>query len=128
APAVFRGDVVEVALIGANGWVPVFAQGTMARAYGSSPPPRVQIDGLFAAWLSRDVPDTDPKTVINPDLDIVRSGAATSNGMAFFHVHVAGILLGGEIPERLFKTPVTAGNGSSGRGSAIMTRRTGEDV
>jgi len=128
APGFFPGDVVEVSLIGANGSVPVFVQGTMARAYVSSPPPRVQIDGLFAEWLSRDVPDTDPKTVINPDLDIVRYGAATSNGMAFFHVHVAGILLGGEIPERLFKTPVTAGNGSSGGGTAILPRRTGEDV
>ncbi len=73
------------------------------------------------------MPDTDPKTVINPDLDIVRYGAATSNGTAFFHVHVAGTLLGGEIPERLFKTPVTAGNGSSG-GTTILARRTGEDV
>jgi len=127
APGFFPGDVVEVSLMSANSSVPVFVQGAMARAYVSSPPSRVQIDGLFADWLSRDVPDTDSKTVINPDLDIVRYGAATSNGTAFFHVHVVGTLLGGEIPERLFKTPVTAGNGSSG-GTTILPRRTGEDV
>src|SRR5438132_10252531 len=120
APGFFPGDVVEVSLIGANGSVPVFVQGTMARAYVSSPPPRVQIDGLFADWLSRDVPDTDPKTVITPHLDIVRPGAATSNGMAFFHVHVAGILLGGEIPDGLFKTPFNAGNESWGGGAPTI--------
>jgi len=127
APGFFPGNVVDVSLIGANSSVPVFVQRTMTRAYISSPPSRVQIDGLFADWLPRDVPDTDPKAVINPDLDIVRYGAATSNGTAFFHVHVAGTLLGGEIPERLFKTPITAGNGSSG-GTTILPRRTGEDV
>ena len=127
APGFFPGDVLQVSLSGATSSVPVFVHGETIRAYVSSPPSRVQIDGLFADWLSRDVPDTDPKSVVNRDFDIVSSGAATSNGTAFFHVHVAGTLLGGGIPERLFKAPVTAGNGSSG-GTTILPRRTGEDV
>ena len=66
--------------------------------------------------------------VKDPDLDIVRYGAATSNGTAFFHVHVAGTMLGGGIPERLFKSPVYVGNGTSGGGATILLRRTGEDL
>src|SRR5205823_7367571 len=100
APGFFPGDVVEVSLTGANGSAPVFIHGAPVRAYVSAPSSRVQIDGLFADWVSRDVPDTDPSPVSNPDLNIVRYGAATSNATAFFHVHVAGTLLGGSIPER----------------------------
>src|SRR5205807_3456428 len=39
-----------------------------------------------------------------------------------------GTLLGGGIPERLFKSPAYVGNGSSGGGSTIQPRRTGEDL
>jgi len=128
APGFFPGDVVAVSLTRANSLVPVFIHGAPVRAYVAAPPIRVQIDGLFADWASRDVLDTDSKTVSNPDLDIVGYGAATSNSTAFFHVHVAGTMLGGGIPERLFKSPVSVGNGSSGAGSPIQSRRTGEDI
>ena len=128
APGFFPGQVVNVSVTGASSSVPVFVHGSTVRAYVTSAPSRVQIDGLFADWLSRDVPDTDPNSVKNPDLNIVRYGAATSNGTAFFHVHVAGTMLGGGIPERLFKSPVFAGNGSSGGGASILPRRTGEDL
>src|SRR6267143_517048 len=119
APGFFPGQVVDVSVKGANSSVPVLVHGSTVRAYVTSPPSRIQIDGLFADWVSRDVSDTDLIRVKDPDLDIVRYGAATSNGTAFFHVHVAGTLLGGGIPERLLKTPVYAGNGSSGGGTAI---------
>jgi len=127
APGFFSGDVVDVTVLGATGAVPVFVHGSAVRAYVTAPASQIKIDGLFADWTSRDVPDTDPKAVRDPDLDIVRYGAATSNGTAFFHVHVAGTMLGGGIPERLLKTPVYAGNGSSG-GTTILPRRTGEDI
>src|SRR5213596_2628498 len=127
APGFFCGEVVDVTVLGATGAVPVFVHGSAVRAYVTAPASQIKIDGLFADWTSRDVPDTDPKAVRDPDLDIVRYGAATSNGTAFFHVHVAGTMLGGGIPERLLKTPVYAGNGSSG-GTTILPRRTGEDI
>src|SRR5947199_9407066 len=126
-PGVFSGDVVDVTVLGATGAVPVFVHGSAVRAYVTAPASQIKIDGLFADWTSRDVPDTDPKAVRDPDLEIVRYGAATSNGTAFFHVHVAGTMLGGGIPERLLKSPVYAGNGSSG-GTTILPRRTGEDI
>jgi len=128
APGFFPGNAIEVSLIGATGSVPVIVHGAPVRAYVIAPPTRVQIDGLFADWVSRDVPDADATPVKNPDLDVVRYGAATSNGTAFFHVHVAGTMLGGEIPERLFKSPVYVGNGTSGGGATILPRRTGEDL
>jgi len=127
-PGFFPGDVIDVTALGATGPVPVFVHGSAVRAYVTAPPSKIKIDGLFADWTARDVPDTDPKAVRDPDLDIVRYGAATSSGTAFFHVHVAGTILGGGIPERLLKTPVYAGNGSSGGGTAILPRRTGEDI
>ncbi|TLZ68655.1 MAG: zinc ribbon domain-containing protein, partial [Methanobacteriota archaeon] len=128
APGFFQGNVVEVSLIGAASSVPVFVHGAAVRAYVTSPPSQVQIDGLFSDWISRDVPDTDPTRVKDPDLDIVRYGAATSNGSAFFHVHVAGIMFGGGIPDHMFKSPAYAGNGTSGGGATILPRRTGEDI
>src|SRR5256885_8776775 len=128
APGFFPGQVVNGSVTGASSSVPVFVHGSTVRAYVTSAPSRVQIDGLFADRVSRAVPDTDPNSVKNPDLNIVRYGAATSNGTAFFHVHVAGTMLGGGIPERLFKSPVFAGNGSSGGGASILPRRTGEDL
>src|SRR5438046_9203668 len=57
APGVFPGDVVEVPLIDANGAVPVFVQGKMARDYVSSPPPRHPIGRLLPDWLPGVAPD-----------------------------------------------------------------------
>ena len=128
APGFFPGDAAVVSLTGASGSVPVFIHASTARAYVTAPSSQVRIDGLFGDWVSRDVPDTDSTPVRNPDLNIVRYGAATSNGTAFFHANVAGTLFGGAIPERLFKSPVYAGNGSSGGGSTILPRRTGENL
>src|SRR5205823_6249940 len=80
APGFFPGDAAVVSLTGASGSVPVFIHASTARAYVTAPSSQVRIDGLFGDWVSRDVPDTDSTPVRNPDLNIVRYGAATSNG------------------------------------------------
>ncbi len=128
ASGISPGNVVQIDVTNATAPVPVVIRGGPIRAYVVAPPSTVRVDGLFADWVGRDQTDSDPVPVKNPDLDIVRYGAATSNGTAFFHVHVAGTMLGGGIPEGLFKSPVYAGNGSSGGGSTILPRRTGEDL
>ena len=127
APGFFPGDVVEVTLVSANSSVPVFVRGDPIRAYVIAPPARIQIDGLFDDWRLRDVPDTDFRIVWNRDLDIAAYGAATSSGTAFFHVRVNDTLLGGSIPERFFKSLAGPGNGTTGGGSTILPRRTGEN-
>ena len=128
APGFFPGDVIEASVLGADAPVPVFVQGGPVRAYVTAPPSHVQIDGLFDDWLGRDVPDGDPTPVADPNLNILESGAATSNATAFVHVRVAGTMLGGGIPERVPKQPRSSGNGSSGGGSAMLPRKTGEDL
>jgi hypothetical protein len=131
APGFFPGQVVELSLTGAkssDASVSVSIRSEPIRAYVAAPPARIQIDGLFADWISRDVPDTDPRPVRDSDLDIVKYGAATSNATAFFHVRVAGTLLGGGIPDRVLRSRASSGNGSSGGGTTILPRQTGEDL
>src|SRR5438552_6450947 len=127
APGFFPGDVVEVSLLGANSSVPVFVHTATVRTYVSSPPARVQIDGLFADWLGKDVADSDSSRVRNPDVDILRSGSAVDSSQAYFHVAVAGSLLEGRLPERISSTP--PGKGGNGTSRSIpLPRQSGEDI
>ena len=128
APGFFSGDVVEVGLESAFAARPVFVHGEAARAYVLGTPSGIRVDGLFADWMSVDVPDTDPSPLGNPDIDISRVGAAVNGSAAYFHVSVSGILLDGAVPER--HNPVRAGPGGNGSsGPPIpLPRQTGEDV
>src|SRR2546429_740107 len=128
ASGISPGNVVQIDVTNATAPVPVVIRGGPVRAYMVAPPSTVQIDGLFADWIGRDQTDSDPVPVKNPDVDIVRYGAATSNLTAFFHVRVAGTLLDGRVPQRNWPLPPASGNGSSGGGSSVLPRRTGEDV
>src|SRR2546429_774150 len=122
------GNVVQIDVTNATAPVPVVIRGGPVRAYVVGPSSTVRVDGLFADWVGRDQTDSDPVPVKNPDVDIVRYGAATSNLTAFFHVRVAGTLLDGRVPQRNWPLPPASGNGSSGGGSSVLPRRTGEDV
>jgi hypothetical protein len=128
APGFFPGDVVEVSLDNASAPRPTVVHGDAVRAYVQAPPPGIRIDGLFADWSSLDLPDTDSSPLRNPDIDIVRAGAAVNVTTSYFHVGVAGVLLGGAVPERHVPVrPGPGGNGSSGP-PIPLPRQTGEDV
>src|SRR2546422_3235830 len=99
------GNVVQIDVTNATAPVPVVIRGGPVRAYVAGPPSTVRVDGLFADWVGRDQMDSDPLPVKQPDVDIVRYGAATSNSTAFFHVRVAGALLDGRVPHRNWPLP-----------------------
>jgi tetratricopeptide (TPR) repeat protein len=127
APGFFPGDLVEVNLTGAIAPFPVVVRGGLVRAYMTSVPSTVQIDGLFTDWNGKDIRDSDSTRVNNSDVDITRYGAVVDATKAFFHVSVAGDLLGGRVPERFVRSP--PGQGGNGTSRPIpLPRRTGEDL
>lgn len=127
APGFSAGEVVEVALTGASAPQPIVVRGAPVRAYVQAPPSSIQIDGLFSDWIGRDLLDSDPVRVNDPDVDIVRSGAAAGPTTAFFHVSVAGDLLSGGVPQRFVRTASAPGGNATGR-PIPLPRVTGEDV
>src|SRR2546422_7108784 len=128
ATGISPGNVVQINVTNATAPVPIVIRDGSVRAYVVAPPSTVRVDGLFADWIGRDQTDSDPVPVKNPDVDILRYGAATSNATAFVHIRVAGALLDGRVPQRNWPLPPASGNGSSGGGSSVLPRRTGEDV
>jgi len=108
--------------------VPVVIRGGPIRAYLVAPPSTVRIDGLFADWVGRDQLDSDPVPVKNPDVDILRYGAAVNTSAAYFHVAVAGDLMAGRVPDRFIRLPPGQGGNGSGGPPIPLPRRTGEDI
>ncbi len=128
ALAVLPGEVIQVNVTNATAPVPVVVRGGPIRAYMAAPPSIVRIDGLFADWIGRDQTDSDPVSVSNPDVDILRYGAAVNSSGVYFHVAVAGDLMAGHVPDRFLRAPPSqGGNGSSGP-PIPLPRRTGEDI
>ena len=128
ASGVSPGDVVQVDVTSATAPVPVVIRGGPIRAYLVAPPSTVRIDGLFADWVGRDQLDSDPVPVKNPDVDILRYGAAVNTSAAYFHVAVAGDLMAGRVPDRFIRLPPGQGGNGSGGPPIPLPRRTGEDI
>src|SRR3989475_4968336 len=128
ASGVSPGDVVQVDVTSAKATVPVVIRGGHDRAYVVAPPSTVRVDGLFADWVGRDLVDSDPVPVKNPDVNIRRYGAAVNTSAAYFHVAVAGDLMAGRVPERFFRLPPGQGGNGSGGPPIPLPRRTGEDI
>src|SRR6059036_2911819 len=122
------GSVVQIDVTNATAPVPVVIRGGPVRAYVVGPSSTVRVDGLFADWVGRDQADSDSVPVKNPDVNILRYGAATSNSTAFFHVVVAGDLMAGRVPDRVIRLPPGQGGNGSGGPSIPLPRRTGEDI
>src|SRR3989475_1940295 len=122
------GSVVQLDLTNATAPVPVVIRGGPVRAYVVAPPSGVQIDGLFADWIGRDQVDSDPVPVKNPDVNILRYGAAVNTSAAYFHVAVAGDLMAGRVPDRFIRLPPGQGGNGSGGPPIPLPRRTGEDI
>jgi len=128
ATGISPGSVVRIDVTNATAPVPVVIRGGSVRAYMVAPPSTVQIDGLFADWLGRDQLDSDPVPVKNPDVDILRYGAAVNTSAAYFHVAVAGDLMAGQVPDRFIRIPPGQGGNASGGPPVPLPRRTGEDI
>src|SRR5207245_232667 len=128
ASGISPGSVVQVDVTSATAPVPVVIRGGPIRAYLVAPPSTVRIDGLFADWVGRDQLDSDPVPVKNPDVDILRYGAAVNTSAAYFHVAVAGDLMAGRVPDRFIRLPPGQGGNGSGGPPIPLPRRTGEDI
>src|SRR5256886_2403767 len=115
ASGVSPGNVVQIDVTNATAPVPVVIRGGPIRAYVVGPPSTVRVDGLFADWIGRDQMDSDPVPVQNPDVNIVRYGAAVNTDVAYFHVAVAGDLMAGRGSDRFLPaSPRQGGKRSSG--------------
>jgi len=121
------GSPVSVSLQSAPAPRPVTLAGAGLDAYFLAAPPGIRIDGLFADWSSRAVPDSDPVPVPRAGLDIRSyAGAANASG-TFFMFQVAGPLLEGTpVPQKVPRA-VSGGGGGGGPG-APPPRITGEDL
>ncbi len=118
AAGVPSGDVVQVDVTNATAPVPVVVRGGPIRAYMLAPPSTVRIDGLFVDWAGRDQIDSDSVPVKNPDIDILRYGAAVNTSTAYFHVAVAGDLMADASPIGSFAChPGREGTGRADRPS-----------
>ncbi len=122
------GNAVQIDVTNATAPVPVVIRGGPIRAYVVAPLSTVRIDGLFADWVGRDQADSDPVPVQNPDVNILRYGAAVNTSAAYFHVAVAGDLMAGRVPDRFIRLPPEQGGNGSGGPPIPLPRRTGEDI
>src|SRR2546428_8733053 len=86
ASGISPGNVVQIDVTNATAPVPVVIRGGPVRAYVVAPPSTVRVDGLFADWVGWDQTDSDPVPVTNPDVNIMRYGAAVNTSAAYFHV------------------------------------------
>src|SRR3989454_603598 len=128
ASGISPGNVVQIDVTNATAPVPVVIRGAPVRAYVAAPPSTVRIDGLFGDWVGRDQTDSDPVPVKNPDVNILRYGAAVNTTAAYFHVAVAGDLMAGRVPDRFIRLPPGQGGNGSGGPPIPLPRRTGEDI
>src|SRR3989449_737860 len=128
ASGISPGNVVQIDVTNATAPVPVVIRGGPVRAYVVAPPSGVRVDGLFADWIGRDQVDSDPVPVKNPDVNILRYGAAVNTSAAYFHVAVAGDLMAGRVPDRFIRLPPGQGGNGSGGPPIPLPRRTGEDI
>src|SRR5437879_442434 len=128
ATGISPGSVVQIDVTNATAPVPVVIRGGPVRAYVVAPPSTVRVDGLFADWVGRDQADSDPAPVQNPDVNLLRYGAAVNTSAAYFHVAVAGDLMAGRVPDRFIRLPPGQGGNGSGGPPIPLPRRTGEDI
>jgi len=101
----------------------VIVIGDEVRAYVSSPPSEVKIDGAFGDWSGLVTPDSDPAAPANPNVDLSGVAAVNTSSASYFYVGVSGEMCAGSLIPVLITKP-TGGGG----GVVIPTRVTGEDL
>ena len=97
--------------------------GDAAKAYVTSPPTAVEIDGAFADWNGKISPDSDPLAMPNADIDITGTGAVNGTLTSSFYVSVSGRIFNGSYVPAVQSKPSHGGSG----GTVTPPRKTGED-
>ena len=98
--------------------------GDAARAYVSSAPSAISIDGAFGDWVGRTTADSDSVPIVNLDIDITAVGAVNDTASASFFVSVRGQMCAGSLVPVIVSKP----SGGGGGGVVIPTRVSGEDI
>jgi len=98
--------------------------GDDVKAYVTSPPSVIEIDGAFADWEGRFTADADPSVVPNPDVNITATGAVNDTLTSSFYVSVEGGILNGSYIPAVESKPSHGGGG----GTVLPPRKTGEDI
>jgi len=99
--------------------------GEPVRAYVSSPPPSIQIDGAFGDWTERISPDTDSVPIANPNINMTAVGSVNTTSYAAFYVSVQGQVFQGAYVPAIRGKPTSQGGGG---GPVVPHRKTGEDI
>lgn len=98
--------------------------GEGVRAYVSSAPVSIRIDGAFGDWAGRISPDGDLQTPGNPDINITAAGCAETGPDAAFYVSVQGEIFHGAFAPTVKSKPSVLGGGDI----VVPARKTGEDI
>jgi len=102
----------------------VIVFGDAARAYVSSAPDAITIDGAFGDWVGKTAADADSVPIVNLDIDVTAVGAVNDTTSAAFYVSVRGQMCAGSYIPFIVSKPTGGGGG----GIVIPTRTTGEDI
>jgi len=97
--------------------------GDPVRAYVSSAPASIQIDGAFGDWEGRITADSDSLYVGNLNIDVNEVGAVNESAASSFYVSVEGEMCGGTFVPMLKMKP-----SGGGGGVVVPSRKTGEDI
>ncbi|MGD9962469.1 MAG: zinc ribbon domain-containing protein [Thermoplasmata archaeon] len=123
--SILPGQFVSM-VVTSDGVQSSFAQthvvGDGAKAYVGAPPEDISVDGAFADWIGMTMTDVDAEPVENPNIDIDEVGGANGTDMSYFFVSVKGEMLAGAYVPGSCSKPMTTGSGT-----AVPARRTGED-
>ena len=98
--------------------------GEPVRAYVSSPPSSIQIDGAFGDWTGHTSPDNDSAPISNPNINVTAVGSVNTTSYAAFYVSVQGQLFQGAYVPAIRGKPTSQGGGG---GPVVPHRKTGED-
>jgi len=99
--------------------------GEPVRAYVSSPPTSIHIDGAFGDWAGEVSPDADSEPVSNPNIDVAAVGSVNATAYAAFYVSVQGQAFQGSYVPATRGKPTSQGGGG---GPVVPHRKTGEDM
>ena len=101
--------------------------GFPVRAYVTSSPAGIIIDGAFSDWTDKTSPDADAVSVGNADINIDAVGAVNTTSSSSFYVSVVGEMCSGSYVPVIISRPSGPGGGGGG-GIVIPQRKTGEDI
>lgn len=114
-------EIMESSIESTFASVEIIGEG--ASAYVGASPSSIVIDGAFADWAGKTLPDTDSAPVANPNVDISEVGNVNASGSSFFYVSVDGVMCAGTF----IPATVTRPSGGGGGGVVITKRITAED-